>query len=483
MMRRDLAFRLTPDAIALATGGRVLRKGLNSPSRRVMTDSRHVREGDCFVALRGANHDGHAYLDAAFAAGAAGVVVSHVPVTLNVPKGRFVVEVDDTGRALMAMAACWRKSHPNTKVVGVTGSCGKTSTKNMLGRVLEAGIATVRSPLSFNNSIGVPLTLFQIGDETRAAVVEVGTNAPGEIESLAAVVQPDIGIITCIGEAHLERLGSLEGVAREKSALLRALPSDGLAILNGDDPSTDRWLRAAARCKQVTVRVGQPADWFATDVRFHGLGTSFLLQGERPVTIPLLGSHNVTNALFTIAAARELGLELDVILAALAAIPVTERRLQCREVAQVQVFDDTYNMNPSSARAALLALSGLPGDGRRIVVFGEMRELGARSVALHQDLGSEVARRDMDILLTVGSGAAAIGEGAIAAGLSPQRVICAKDQAEAIERLLAILQPRDRLLCKASHSVGFDQLVDRLTALLQERNAKDAPPRVAVQQA
>lgn len=471
MMRRDLAFRLTADAIAVATGGRVLRKGPCAPARRVVTDSREVGPGDCFVALRGANKDGHAFVADALACGAAGVVVAQLPVPLPVPRGRFVVEVDDTGRALLAMAACWRRAHPRARVIGITGSCGKTSTKNMLGRVLATVMPTVRSPHSFNNAVGVPLSLFLINEETRAAVVEVGTSAPGEIEALAAVAQPDIGMITCIAESHLEGLGSLEGVAREKAALLRALPSDGLAILNGDDVSTPRYLEGATTAQRVLVRVGQEADWFATDLRAHGLGTSFLLQGNRPVTIPLLGSHNVTNALFTIAAATAAGVELEDVLRALADMPVTERRLQCREAAEVQIFDDTYNMNPTSARAALLALSGLPCAGRRIVVFGEMRELGGRSADLHTELGGEVARRQIDYLVTVGDRAGAIADGAEAAGLARDRVIRVHDQGEAIERLLAILRPKDRLLCKASHSVGFDRLVDTLFSSLHARAA------------
>jgi UDP-N-acetylmuramoyl-tripeptide--D-alanyl-D-alanine ligase len=474
MMRRDLAFRLTADAIALATGGRALRRGPCAPARRVVTDSRQVGPGDCFVALRGHNRDGHEFVADALAAGAIGVVVAHLPVPLRVPRGCFVVEVEDTSRALLAVAACWRRAHPRVRVIGITGSCGKTSTKNMLGRALATAMPTVRSPHSFNNAVGVPLSLFQIDDDTRAAVVEIGTSGPGEIETLAAVVQPDIALITCIAESHLEGLGSLAGVAHEKAALLRALRAGGLAILNGDDVSTARHLAGATAQKQLRVRIGQPADWFATDVRFHGLGTSFLLQGERPVTIPLLGSHNVTNALFTIAAATAVGVALDDVLVALADMPVTERRLQCRVAGDVQIFDDTYNMNPTSARAALLAMSGLPCAGRRIVVFGEMRELGARSRELHVDLGTEVASRQIDLLLTVGDPAAAIADGAAAAGLPADRVIRVHDQGEAIERLLLILRPHDRLLCKASHSVGFDRLVDTLLENLGRRHARTA---------
>jgi UDP-N-acetylmuramoyl-tripeptide--D-alanyl-D-alanine ligase len=361
-------------------------------------------------------------------------------------------------------------------LIGITGSCGKTSTKNMLGRVLGVRRRTVQSPSSFNNRVGVPLTLFQIDDKTEAAVVEVGTSSPGEIAMLADVVQPDVAMVTCIAEAHLAGLGSIAGVATEKAALLRALPDDGLAVLNGDDPATAKFLVDATRARKLLVRVGREADWFATDVRFHGLGTTFLLQGSRPVTIPLLGSHNVTNALLTIAAATELGVGLDCVVEALASLPANERRLESREVAQVHVFDDTYNMNPASARAALLALSGLPTTGRRIVVLGEMLELGERSAELHRELGREVAARGIDVLVTVGGMASSIADGARAGGMAWSQVQCVDDQSAALDLLLRVLRPRDRVLLKASRSVGLDRLVDGLVASLGSRTDTCSTP-------
>ncbi len=479
---RSGAFRPTAAGIAAATGGSITRKGGTGVVRRFIADSRDARPGDCFIALPGERVDGHAFVANALARGAAGAVVMHPLAAASLPRNGFVVQVGDTRAALGRLAAEWRRLHSRVRVVGITGSCGKTSTKNMLGRVLSQALPTVFSPKSFNNSIGVPLTLFQISADTRAAVVEIGTNAPGEIEALARITQPDLAIVTCIGESHLDGLGSLEGVAREKAMLLRSLAPGGVAILNGDDPSTAPHLVPAVAGRVVRTRLGQTADWFATDIKSHGLGTSFLLQGERAVTIPLLGSHNVSNALMTIAAATELGVNLDFVLASLADMPVTARRLQCREVYGVQVFDDTYNMNPASARAALMAMAGLPASGRRIVVFGEMKELGPRSDDLHTELGAEVAARDIDILVTVGSRAACIAAGAEQAGLAAGRILRTHDQGEAIERLLAVLQPHDRLLCKASHSVGFDRLVDALTAALQQRGQQKATTdeRVAV---
>ena len=456
---------LTAAAVARVTGGEVLVRG--TAATGVTTDSRGDCAGRLFVALRGANHDGHAFLAAAIAAGAAGLLVDRPPT--GSPNDRrseraapFVVRVADTGAALLDLAAEHRRRH-RAKVLGVTGSCGKTSTKEWLGAVLAQAMPTVRSPGSFNNQIGVPLTLFKIAPDTRAAVVEIGTNAPGEIARLTEVARPDVGIVTCVAPAHLEGLGSLAGVAREKSALPAGLPEDGLCILNGDDAAC-RAMAAVTRAKVELFRVEHEADWFATDVRFHALGTTFLLQGRRQVTLPRLGTHNVYNALAVIAAASHLGVAEEDVLQALATVPSAQRRLEPKLAGGVTVFDDTYNMNPQSAAAALHALAGLSGGGRRIAVFGEMRELGEQSELLHRGLGAEVAATRQDLLVCVGAGARAIADGALGAGMAAAAVHQVPDQDQALQLLRACLRPGDRVLCKASRAVALDQLVDRLVA-------------------
>ena len=485
--RRERAPRgswLTAAAVARVTGGEVLQRGTAAAS--VTTDSRGDCSGRLFVALRGPNHDAHAFLGDAIRLGAAGLLVdrartdlpdldrSHVDRLGRAVSAPFVVRVPDTGRALLDLAAEHRRRH-RAKVVGITGSCGKTSTKEWLGAVLAAAMPTVRSPGSFNNQIGVPLTLFAIEPTTRAAVVEIGTNAPGEIAQLTAVARPDVGIVTCVAPAHLEGLGSLEGVAREKASLPAGLPEDGLCILNGDDAAC-RAMAEFTRAKVQFTSVSRTADWFATDVRFHALGTTFLLQGQRPVTLPRLGTHNVYNALAVIAAASHLGVAEEDVLQALAAVPSAARRLEPKNAAGVLIFDDTYNMNPQSARAALQALAGLSGPGRRIAVFGEMLELGAQSELLHRDLGAEVARTKQDLLVCVGDGAAPIADGAVAAGMAARLVHRVPDVAAALALCKHVLQPGDRLLCKASRRVALDRLVDRLVA---ELAATPPPPLTA----
>ncbi|HZN41274.1 MAG TPA: UDP-N-acetylmuramoyl-tripeptide--D-alanyl-D-alanine ligase [Planctomycetota bacterium] len=461
---------LTAAAVARAVGGEVLQRGGVAGS--VTTDSRADCAGRVFVALRGRQHDGHAFLLNAVRRGATGLLVDgqrpevHALLRqgLDGSASPFVVRVPDTGKALLDLAAEHRRRH-RAKIVGITGSCGKTSTKEWLGAVLANAMPTVRSPGSFNNQVGVPLTLFAIEPKTRAAVVEIGTSAPGEIARLCTVARPDVGIVTCVAAAHLEGLGSVDGVAREKASLPMGLPEDGLCILNGDDAAC-RAMLEVTKAKVQFTSVTRAADWFATDVSFHALGTTFLLQGERPVTLPGLGTHNVYNALAVIAAASHLGVAEEIILQTLASLPSTARRLEPKCVGGVTIFDDTYNMNPQSARAALQALAGLSGPGRRIAVFGEMLELGAESVALHRALGAEVVRTRHDLLVCVGTGAGPIADGALAAGMSKRDVFRVPDVAAALALLRGAVVPGDRVLCKASRRVALDHLVDRLLAEL-----------------
>ena len=462
----------TSRSVAKAVGGEVLQGG--PTGRGVATDTRADCDGMVFVALRGERHDSHDHLGEAVAKGCAGLIVDRdVDVArltreakLKRAREPFVVKVADTGAALLDLAREHRR-RSRAKVVGITGSCGKTSTKEWLGAVLESAMPAVRSPGSYNNQVGVPLTLFQLREETRAAVVEIGTNAPGEIAQLTDIARPDIGIVTCVAPAHLEGLGSLEGVAREKSCLPQGLPADGVCILNGDDAAC-REMAAMTKAKVELISVHREADWFATEVRFHALGTTFLLQGERPVTVPRLGTHNVYNALAVIAAAYHLGVPEDQVLRQLANVPSAARRLEPKHAGGVTIFDDTYNMNPESARSALQAMAGLQleGEGRGVAVFGGMAELGADSEALHRRLGEQVVQTGHDRLVCVGADAVAIADGALGAGMPRAAVHCVDDVHAAHGLLRGVLRPGDRVLCKASRRVQLERLVDRLVAEL-----------------
>ena len=463
--RAGLGNWMTPTAVAKAVGGELRRRGRTVSG--VVTDSRQETAGQLFVALTGPNHDGHDHVVAAIGRGARGVLIERsvedVP-GLDRAAGAFIVQVANCRQALLLLAAEHRR-RCRARVIGITGSCGKTTVKEWLGGVLATSMSTVRSPASFNNDIGVPITLFQIGSQTRAAVVEIGTSEPGEIGALAAVAQPDVAIVTCVAAAHLRGLGSVEGVAKEKALLPAAISEAGLCILNGDDASCRAMADATAARVQL-VAIDREADWFATDLQFHAFGTSFRLQGERPVTLPRLGTHNVYNALFVLAAAAELGVPEEDALQALAELPIAARRLEPKRVGGITLFDDTYNMNPRSARAGLQAVAGVPVPGRRIVVFGEMLELGDQSLVLHEQLGADVHRADIDELVTVGAGAQPIAEGAIAAGMSARSVHQLPGVEDARQLLAGMLRDGDHVLCKASRRVRLDRLVDDLAATM-----------------
>ena len=468
----------TPTAVAKACGGELLTRGRTAST--VVTDSRQGCEGKLFVALRGDNHDGHDHVVAAIQAGARGVVigrdVADIP-GLAESKGAFVVRATDTRRALLDLAREHRRRH-RAKVVGITGSCGKTTTKEWLGAVLSAAMPTVRSPGSYNNDVGVPLTLFSIQPETRAAVVEIGTNAPGEIGLLTGVARPDIAIVTCVAPAHLLGLGSIDGVAREKGDLPRGVVEGGLCILNGDDERVRAMADATPGRVQI-VSVKGVADWFATDIATTAHGSTFRLKGERLVELPRAGAHNVYNALFVLAAAAEMGVPEDDAIEALCAAKPASRRFEPKSAGGVMVIDDSYNMNPESARAGLQALASLPTYGRRMVAFGEMLELGDHSYELHYQLGASVWRAGIDVLVAVGAGSKPIADGAIAAGMPRDHVHFVDSAADAQSMLLPMLRAGDRILCKASRRVGLDRLVDGLLAALSPAAVEGGLPPAA----
>ena len=465
---------LTPTAVQKACCGELLVRGRSATG--VTTDSRQGCEGKLFVALRGDNHDGHDHVAAAIQNGARGVVIARDPADvpgLDGAKGAFVVRVADARRALLDLAKEHRRRN-RAKVIGITGSCGKTTTKEWLGAVLSAAMPTVRSPGSYNNDVGVPLTLFSIQPETRAAVVEIGTNAPGEIGCLTAVARPDVAIVTCVAPAHLQGLGSIEGVAREKGDLPRGVHEDGLCILNGDDANV-RAMADSLSCRVEFVSTRGDADWFATDIQTVGEGTTFRLKGGRVVELPRAGMHNVYNALFVLAAAAELGVPEDDAITALCAAKPASRRFEPKRAGGVDILDDSYNMNPESARAGLQALAGMPTKGRRIIAFGEMLKLGDHSYELHQQLGTAVWRAGIDVLVAVGAGSKPIADGAIAAGM-PRACVHFVDSVESAQALLMpMLRDGDRLLCKASRRVGLDRLVDALMASLSAADGGASP--------
>ena len=461
---------LTADDLVRLTGGRLLARS-DRPIHGASVDSRLVVAGGVFIALPGERTDGHDFLDDAIARGAAALIVTR-PVTDPVALGDVtVIRVADPLVALGAIAAGWRQRFAPL-VVGVTGSIAKTSTKEAVATVLATRLRTLRSEGNQNNEIGLPLTLMRLGPEHEAVVLEMGMYTGGEIADLARMARPRIGVVTAVQPVHLSRIGSLEAIEAAKGELLEALPPDGTAVLNADDPIVRR-MGSRSVARSVTYGFVADADVGAEAVTSAGAdGMHFVLRAEgvrRPVTIPTLGRLSVHNALAAAAVGRAAGLSLDEIAAGLSQGWSAPHRVQLVRLGDVTLVDDTYNASPRSVAAALELLAALPG--RRVAVLGEMLELGDASDDGHRVVG-EAAARTVDWLVVVGAGASGIAEGAQAAGMDPASILRVRDAQEAIEAIPPRLRDGDVVLLKASRGVGLERVVAGL-----RREFAPRPPR------
>jgi UDP-N-acetylmuramoyl-tripeptide--D-alanyl-D-alanine ligase len=430
-------------------------------------DSRFITPGSIFVAMPGERTDGHRFVADALRAGAVAALVDR-PVDLLDDVDAAVIRVPDPLIALQELAAWWRSRH-SVRVIGVTGSTGKTIAKEMTADVLSRTLRTLRNEGNLNSETGLPMTLLWLEPAHEAAVLEMSMYTPGEIARLAELAQPEVGIVLAVHPTHLERAGSLERIARAKAELPEALPADGLAILNADDP----WVAAMRDGTPASVRtfgLDSTADVRADEVVSHGLaGTEFTLiapWGTRRVTSGTPGRHLVPHALAAAAAAEWMGVPFDEATAALAAGSRAAHRMAIAEAADgATLVDDTYNASPVSMGGALdfLAETPLREGGRRIAVLGDMLELGPDEERLHREIGDRAARA-ADAIVAVGTRGRWIAEGASAAGAA--RVLTADDAEEAATVLERELAPgaADVVLLKASRGIGLDRAVD----LLQE---------------
>ncbi len=451
---------LTADDLVRSTGGRLLTRS-ERPILGAAVDSRLVEPGEVFIALPGERTDGHAYLPEAIARGAAALIVARPLADPDVLGDVTAIRVADPLAALGALATSWRLRF-DPLVVGVTGSIAKTSTKEAVAAVLSRRYRTLRNEGNQNNEVGLPLTVLRLRPEHQAAVLEMGMYVGGEIADLAAIARPQIGVVTAVQAVHLSRIGSLEAIEQAKGELLEALPPDGVAVLNADDPIVRR-MGDRTTARAISYGFAADADVGAESVESLGLtGMRFVLRADgarRPVTIPVLGRLSVHNALAAAAVGVAAGLSLDEIAAGLATGWSAPHRVAVVPVGDVTLIDDTYNASPRSVIAALDLLSGLPG--RRGAVLGEMLELGEASDDGHHQVG-EAAARTVDWLMVVGPGAAGIAEGAEAGGLPSSAIQRVPDADAAVAALPPRLRDGDVVLVKASRGVALETVVDGL---------------------
>ena len=422
----------------------------------VTTDSREVRPGCIFVAFPGEKFDGHDFAAKALEEGAAYVVLNH-PVE-GVPEEKTVL-CPDSYRAMMTMGANYRSQfHP--KVVGVTGSVGKTTTKQMTYAAIAGFGNTIKTEGNQNNELGLPRTMFRIGKETEYAVVEMGMSHLGEIERLSQCARPDVGIITCIGVSHIGNLGSQENICKAKLEICAGLKNGAPLVLNGDDP----FLRKATlpdHVRPVWFSLGdEDADVCALNIRQEGDGMTFTLEdGEEDTTevhIPAMGRHNVANALAAYAAATRLGLSAKKVITGLENFQQTGMRQKVVHSKGVDVIEDCYNANPDSMKAALAMFKEYPCK-RRFALLGDMLELGEMSGPAHTEAGKQAAEYGVDVLLCYGPESAKMAEAAKAAGVNATHVASYREAADA---LLNQMQPGDALLVKASRGMALEKALE-----------------------
>lgn len=446
--------------VLAGTGGRLLGElDVQALLGHVVHDSRHVAEGDLFVALRGEHLDGHDFIADARAAGAAAALVSDDWATATPDAPLPVIAVPDTLVALQALAAYWRGLF-DVPVIGITGSIGKSSTKEVVAAVLGARFEVVKSVGSYNNEVGLPLTVLKLNPDSQVAVLEMGgAYAFGEIEQLVGIARPSIGIVTNVTHSHLARMGSLEAIAQTKTELVAGLPPEGLAILNFDDPLV-RAMGSGAPCRVVYYGLEHGAELRAAELESRGVeGISFVLeQAHRSdaVQVPLMGRHSVHSALIGFAVGFELGLDVPDVLRGFTAPGVQLRLLLTPAVNGATILDDHYNANPKSSFAALALLEELDAT-RRVAVFGDMLELGEVEEIGHRSVGQRAAEV-VDALFTVGPRASLIADEARRrnADLLVQHF---EDKDSLTEFLSAELRAGDLVLVKGSRGVRMETVI------------------------
>ena len=458
---------ITLGQLLQAVGGKLLGefRDLDAPIARVETDSRSIHPGSLFIPLVGERFDGHAYINPALEGGAAGCLTQRERESYRDDK--FYVKVASTQRALRDLAA-WYKERFSIPFVAVTGSVGKTTAKDMIAAVLGTRYKVLKTEGNFNNDIGLPLTLLRLDGSHEIAVVEMGMDKLGEIDYLADIVKPDVGVITNIGDAHIERLGSRENIFRAKCELLPHIKPQGLVVLNGDDPMLST-LRGKTPVAGVFCGQGEGMDY--RGIAFGGDGVSHIHcrlitpKMDREVSIPALGEHMVYPALIAAAVGEHFGLTPDQIEQGIARFVPTRMRMNILRRAQgITILDDTYNANPQSMRAAISVLAD-SRSGWKAAVLGDMLELGPFAPALHQGVGECLGKAGIDCLVAVGEMSEHMAQGAREAGV-PLVYHCA-DRAAARVILPQAVRPDSTILVKASRGMKLEELTAALLELTQ----------------
>jgi UDP-N-acetylmuramoyl-tripeptide--D-alanyl-D-alanine ligase len=432
----------------------------------ISTDSRTTKAGDCFFAIAGENFDGHDYVADAFAKGAVCAVVSK-DIDAEKSAGKCLLKVEDTIRALGELAREYRRQ-AGYKVVAITGSAGKTTTRQIIYHALSRRFGVHQSPKSFNNQIGVPLTLLGAGPQVQVVIAELGSNHPGEISYLTHIAEPDIAVITNVHPAHLEGFGDLQIIIQEKLSISERMKPDGVLIINGD---IDRLLEAcrAKGLKFTTFGKSDSCDYQAGNIRLDGPASRFTIEGVE-VYLPLVGAGNAENALAAWAVCSKLGLTIDDFAQSLDTLSPVSMRTEILQIGTLTVLSDCYNANPASMRNALEILANLDPTGRRRLVFvcGEMAELGSQAEHLHVELGKNIAQAGVQLLLAVGRFAKIAAKAAQTNADYHLEIKCFENTVSACNNLHEFIKDYDIILIKGSRVTKLEILVEKLNELFTQ---------------
>lgn len=440
----------------------------------ISIDSRNIEKGNLFVAIPGDRFDGHQFVKEATEKGAGAAVIAkdkRHTIDQEVLDDIAVVLVEDTKKALRDMAS-WHRRKFDIPAVAVTGTNGKTTTKDMIAEVLSSRFCVLKSPKSYNNLIGVPLTLFQLNSRSEALVIELGMSSPGEIGILTQISNPGIGVITNIGPAHLESMQSVERIAKAKFELPECMSSPRTLILNADDQILARRIKQKKKDERVmSFGIEKKADFIADRIEVNGDGyISFRVNKDLDINLGLLGIHNIYNALAAFAVGGLLGVDPQKIKQKLERYTPSELRMELVQIRDVRVINDSYNANPASTQKALETLKKIKTAGRKIAVLGDMLELGERAIDFHLEVGRKVAFLGVDMLLVVGELARFIAQGAKEAGMSSQDILTFENNQQVSFYLLENLKGGELVLVKGSRKMKTEEVVLSLKSLYGRQN-------------
>ncbi|MCP5005690.1 MAG: UDP-N-acetylmuramoyl-tripeptide--D-alanyl-D-alanine ligase [Planctomycetes bacterium] len=464
--------RLSVGDVFEAIGGRFLSGNKHSYVTGVSTDTRSITDGEIFFAICGENHDGHTYVNQAIDKGAVCVVVLGTNEMSEVLQRKqsncSFIEVKDTRKALGDLARFYRKNLC-TRFIAVTGSNGKTTTKDMVFHLLGNFRKVTRSINSFNNDIGVPLTIFATNSACDFGVVEMGTNAPGEIKRLSEIISPNYTILTNISRVHLEGLGDIKGVADAKAEFIENMDEEGTLITNTDD----KWCTQISKrfCgKVVGYGFGDDALIRASNVKRNESGFEFTVNDSFPVALNVLGRHNIYNALAAIALCAAIGIRLGALPGKFDGFKPPPMRMEKQVCGDIVVINDGYNSSPLSMSVALEEFAQLPVHGRRVLVCGDMLELGNKSEELHKEIGEKVAHSKIDILWTIGPYSRLIAEEAVINGMQRENIRSCKNAEEMCSLIATLIRNKDTVLIKGSRRMKLEAVLHQIEHFSQSKN-------------